>query len=290
MHVGSSKRFAKKIKYFVSELKDDFEGIDEFKEVFKDAIESKNVDTVKKVFDHFLKECLHSEDSIEGIKKGESIIEHRLIKHLQAVQKELSDVKGLINGDSKVELESDYNKIEKIFSNIIESLKKEKIKAKDLRLDRDKLRDKSVLTDAMIFHILKIAARHEKTDTIKEKKEEKKVLDDLHEMIKNLKESSNEVKASDVKKLGNDLEKFEKSITDEFKEALKIEDELIVISFRLEEVNKEGLHALHELVKMGFQEDYIRNIDVEEEKFVSKLNEDNRRDYNNARALLGESK
>ncbi len=290
MHIGSSRRFARKIKHYVSDLKSYFSEFDDFDKDFKKAIESKNLDEVKKVFNSFLKECLHTEETIQEIKEGEFIIEHRLIQHLKEVEKELSDIKSSIGEKFQGELKTDYEELEKLFTSIISSLRKAKLSARDLKRDKERLRDKNILPNAMIFFILKIASRHEKQDTRIEKKAEKKVLDDLHELISIGKQDSNKITSSQVKKLAKDLKKFEKSIVEEFKEALKIEHQLVIISFRLEDINEEEVKILHGLIQTGFPKDYINEVDAKEREFLSELTKEQKEDYRYARTLLGESK
>ena len=289
MHLTSSRRYARIIKHLVYDLKKEFKELDEFDHEFKDAVKKRNIDHVKKGFEEFLKNCRKSEKDIEEIKKDEFIIEHRLLKHLKEVENELSNIKDSVSAKEQEELKKDYQELENVFNRIISSLKKEKIKARDLKRDHEKLRDKTMLSNALVFHLMKVAARHEKRDAGKEKKEEKQVLDELHEIIKLAKEKE-EIPHSRIKKLAKDLKEYEESILEEFKEALKVEDELIVIAFRLQDLNEEELKNLHSLLQSGFPRGTIDEIDAEEKEFFNKLKDQEREDYKYARALLGESK
>jgi len=290
MHFGSSKRYAIKIKHLVSDLKGEFDDLNKFNSKFKEAVKLKNIDDVEKVFDSFLEDCLHSENDIKNIKEGEFIIEHRLIKHLRDVEEKLSEIRDSIDEKFQKDMKDDYEQLEKVFGSIINSLKKEKLKARDLKRDIERLRDKTILPNAMIFHILKIAARHEKGDIKKEKKEEKQVLDEIHEILILEKKDREKISPSIIKKLAKNLKRFESSIIEELKEALKMEDELIVISFRLQDLNREELEKLHAIAKIGFPIDYIKEADAKEKDFFENLNDEQREDYKYARALLGESK
>ncbi len=160
----------------------------------------------------------------------------------------------------------------------------EKKKARDLRQDKEKLRDISLMPFGIIMHSLKTSARQEKDAIYEEKTDSEKLLDELQKAITAL-DKKQPITPDVLKNISADLKKFEEDIKKEFMNAVNLEDTLVILSFRMKNMNRKAFEMLHKLVEEGFPEEFVQEETEKEKAFIAELEEEDRQDYRFAREI-----
>ncbi|RMF55196.1 hypothetical protein D6745_02865 [Candidatus Woesearchaeota archaeon] len=308
MHIGSSKRMANRVKHLVRHVAHEVHKLEGIDKEISERIAKGDVDGIRDMYLKFLAECGHEEEDLAKMKENLFVVEHRTIKHIEEVEQRLARLRKSNNltEEQRQQAEQELKEVHQAFSRIVDALRREKWKARDLKRQHERFRDKTILPNALIFHTLRVCSRHEKREARDEQKEAKRILDELHDIMNALEQGAQPsespdqekkihkgMKPEDVaklfKKLKEDIQKYEHVILEEFKDAIKMEDELIVLSFRLLDMNEEEIKKLHELLQQGFPKSIADEIDRKEREFINSLQEEAREEYRYARALFGEA-
>ena len=285
-HIGTTVGAARNAKHVVIDLRELF--IKKFGEEGAEidaGIKTGDIDTIKKAALDEIRDNFKAQLLIDKLKKDEFLIEHRILAHLREIAERLERAAPKVP-DLMPELDS----ISLLLRTIIARLRKQKLKARDLRRDHQKLRDMNLIPIDFIFRIMRIASRKERWEVRTEVSKEQLILDLLENTIK-LIEHGKKVEKKEVLEIKKVLKEYIKDeLPEEVKHIMKIEDELIVLSFRLEHMNKKEIEKLHALLQQGFPQEIINEVDVEEKKFLHELEESAKKDYRYARSLYSESK
>ena len=292
-HIGSGYRFSRRIYTLCRKLQRQTKKTKHQREKVNKAINHHDIVGIKHSFVEFLASELNEEKTIHEIKKDEFIVEHKLINDVNKIEKSLLAIfkENSIDKVVKHEIHNTVMLMHEIFRKIRVGLQLERQKMRDLAVDKEKLRDISLMPDAIIFQIIRIAARQETKKSRREMRKIKKVLNELDDFLHYIHNETPTPQEARKKahKLADILVSFDGDLLSEFEKALLLEDQLVIISFRIKIFNQYEDKKLYEILRQGFPKNIFTELEQEEQFFINQLNNDERNEYRNAQILFGEA-
>jgi hypothetical protein len=270
MHLGSNKHYAKNIKNTPKKIKHLMHSREEIiKNIDICMKEEGSPDLIKNSFKDFISNCKSEAELLDNVSDEIFTIEKRVLDDLKKVLEELSSIasKPEVTSEAKEDLEL----IRKLFSYIHNKIRTEKILTSDLKRDKNRLRDKSILPDVFLLKRMRVAGK-------KERKDVKKVSHVFNDLYKSLDEV-NKGNFHSLKRARSDIEELKKDVEEELTLFLKIMEAVVVFTERLKDHNHEVYEKILDLKNGGFPKDVLEEIRVMEEGFLGYLKESERKEY-----------
>ncbi|MBW2985252.1 hypothetical protein KY313_01170 [Candidatus Woesearchaeota archaeon] len=310
MHIRSAKYYAKRSKRTARATRAAYNTQQKLVLDLEQAMRESPI-SLKKIVEttnKFIQSCSDEAKELYKISGDAFTLEYKIVKELSKLIKDMDDVQSSIKSNPNVftgDAEKDISELNSLFSKIKGQITLEKRQMKDLKRNKEKMRDRSWKTDDMLLNSLKRSARKEKRKV----KKTDDVLDELHKLINHIKEvptkpaempQSNQKEqlkkvahyADLNKKLNDNLPKLKAEITN-----LKddIEDELtflariltaeVVLMERMKELNQENIEKIKLLRNQGFPKKAFDLIENKQQEFLNFLKHNELRALNNAKAL-----
>jgi len=252
-HVRSSRSFSKQMLFLCRSIQ---------KEYVELSKEAKKVDTyvhsdkpleASEAFKEFLKIYDGEENLIEKNKHDDFIVMHRMLKQLYEVMEHLSNFDKIeLPVDAKSLLHHDVTGIRNILHKIFIKMNEELKKSRDLARNKNRFRDRSLMTNTFLLSNMIVSAKHEYEKSKVENETYTQVLDDVIGLFTRLKKGRVIVDVeSRIKTLHNNIRSSENQIYDELVFALKMYDDIIVLQFRLKNLEKKEKIEIHKFLKYG---------------------------------------
>lgn len=308
MHMSNSKHFAKEVGRLVLIIKHDKDQLKEDDQRISDAIAKGDAQGIRDIFMQFIELCGHDGEVITKMSDDEHVIEHRVLQSLHEVAQKfdelskenvlhkIADARG--GSDAVDAINADVKDIHEQIEKIVSDLRREKLKARDLKQNHERMRDRKLWPDAWLFHSIKVQAKIEARAARDESGLQERVFKDLEKLADllaadhNPAEEARDIKEIQrlVKPLNSDLKRFLEDIKTELKEAMDIEQELIVLAFRLHDMNEHELARLADLMNRGYPHKLAEDIEEAEKKYLASLHDDERDEYHMAAQIHREAK
>ena len=310
MHIRSAKYYAKRSKRTARATKAAYNNQQKLVLDLEQAMRESPI-SLKKIVEttnKFIQSCSDEAKELYEISEDAFTLEYKIVKELSKLIKDMGDIESSIKLNPNAvtgDAEDIISKLKSLFSRIKGKITLEKRQMKDLKRNKEKMRDRSWKTDDMLLNSLKRSARKEKRKV----KKTDNVLDELHKLINHLKEvptkpaempQSNQKEllkkvapSADLnKKLNDNLPKLKTEIV-KLKE--DIEDELtflariltaeVVLMERMKELNQEKIDKIKLLRNQGFPKKAFNLIENKQQEFLNFLKHNEMRALNNAKAL-----
>ena len=153
MHLGTSKHYARIIRRLAKGIKGDINKEHEDAKKLDKAINDRSISRIKESMYTLIEDCKKEAKKLDNISEEVYVLEFRMERDLNTLVKDLEEIKNTPNFNKK-EDQAKFNEnieiLHNLFSNIRSAIKTQKQKMKDLKRDKDKLRDKSVIF--LYFH------------------------------------------------------------------------------------------------------------------------------------------
>ncbi|MBL7051263.1 hypothetical protein ISS04_03850 [Candidatus Woesearchaeota archaeon] len=282
MHIGSSKHYARVIRRLTKAIKGDVK--DEHEDVHKldAAITEGSITKVKETMNQLIETCKDEAKELDKISEEVYVLEFRMEKDLKKLVDDLNELSK--NPKHQTELKDALNSLYVLFKEIHQKILMEKRQMRDLKRDKNRLRDRTIKPNIMLFHSLRVCAKAEKRDV----KKVSKVIHELQGIIEDLKKGKADKNSFEIIK--KDTEKLKSEIEEELKVLIQIESAVVYLTERFKELNMKEFQKVRELAQKGFPQKVESEIALKEQEFLDQLKAEERKEYDRVRVVLGVSK
>ena len=316
MHIRSAKYYAKRSKRTARATKKAYNNQQKLVLDLEQAMRENPI-SLKKIVEttnKFIQSCSDEAKELYEIAEDAFTLEYKIVKELSKLIKDMEGVSlslqsslkshpNLFTGDASNEI----SELTKLFTKIEGQITLEKRQMKDLRRNKEKMRDRSWKTDDMLLNSLKRSARKEKRKV----KKTDDVLDELHKLINHIKEvppkyfemirnkpreevvkmkeetyvALNKKLNDDLPKLKAEIAKLKEDIEDELTFLSRILTAEVVLMERMKELNQEKIDKIKFLRNQGFPKKAFNLIEDKQQEFLKFLKRNEMKALNNAKAL-----
>ena len=276
-HIGSSKHYARIIKRLINAIKGDISTQEADSKKIDEGIKNFSIKTVDMGITDLIKSGKDEAIKLDKISESGFILEFRMEKELKKLVKNLTKLKKDKNIGQ--EIQQNLDKLHQLFDRIHTKIRTQRKMMRDLKYNRDKLRDKTIMTNLMLFISLKHSARMEKHNVGKVKKamsEMEKIINDLN---------SGKGNAKEVQKITAAIVNLKKNIEEELSNITKIESSIVYIEERLKHLNSKNFEKVRALAQKGFPKKILQKVSISEQDFLKTLNKQQRKEYDRVDAL-----
>ncbi len=260
------------------------------------SIKKQNHELIKRIVDQYVDHIITRLQVLHRLMYDADVVEFKDIQKLEKLTKGLEE----LEKNSGESVQQTISEIRKIVDNNVKSIQKyitqQKRMARDLKFDREKMRDRSLWDFSVIYHRergLLIAAKGEAGDLKREFKEIYDLIDNVKDYVEENNDKKKQKKKNkiliDLPKLKETISKMLKDMIVQIKELVQMETYYVVLEFRTDKIFEE-LKSRIEKIEEGYTEHDYSDLLEELKRYETKKNLLVRKEYSEGKAILKETR